>query len=164
MKSLKIHEAHKMTSSRNSLISAWYIDTNAEDHVCYDKQLFKIDIYRKIIDVNIITANNEAMLIIKRKIVIFNILLDNKVIQIELINVYHCLKIHYNLLSVGQIKAKDYIFKIERGKFLFIHSEGEIVFIESRTEEGFYYVNTSSNSLKQQFYSIKLLFRINEVI
>ena len=62
------------------------------------------------------------------------------------------------------MKAKDYIFKIERNKFLFIHSKDEIVFIESRIEKDFYYVNTSSNSLKQQFYFIKLLFRINKII
>ena len=164
MKSLKTHEIYKMTSSRNSLINAWCINTDAENHVCYDKQLFKIDIYRKITDVNIITANNEAVSIIRRKIVILNILLDDEVTQVELINVYHCFKIHYNLLSVNQVKAKDYTFKIERNKFLFIHPKDEIVLIGSRVEEGFYYVNTSSNSSKQQFYFIELSFRIDKII
>ena len=89
---------------------------------------------------------------------------DNKIIYINLINVYYCFKIHYNLLSIKQIKAKNYTFKIKRNKFFFIHSKNKTIFIELKVEKDFYDVNILSNLSKQQFYFIELLFKTDKII
>lgn len=43
------------------ITDAWWIDTGAENHVCYDKDLFDEQSYRKVTGNSIITANNEAV-------------------------------------------------------------------------------------------------------
>jgi len=62
--------------------------------------LFDEQSYQKIIDNSIVTANNEAVLIIKKDSIMIDILLNNQSIKIRLIDVYHCSELHYNLMSI----------------------------------------------------------------
>ncbi len=61
----------------NSHTDAWWIDIEAENHVCYDISLFNEQSYQKIIDNSIVTANNETVLIIKKSSIMIDILLNN---------------------------------------------------------------------------------------
>ncbi len=129
----------------SSCINVWWINIEAENHVCYDKNLFDEQTYRKVIENSIVTANNEAVVIIEKDMIIINILLKNQSIKIQLNDVYHCSKLHYNLMSVEQVKVKEYTCSIQKDKFLFIDSMRIIVLIDSRSDEKFYFVNASTN-------------------
>ncbi len=129
----------------SSCINVWWINIEAENHVCYDKNLFNEQTYRKVIENSIVTANNEAVVIIKKDMIIIDILLKNQSIKIWLNDVYHCLRLHYNLMSVEQVKVKEYTCSIQKDKFLFIDSMKVIVLIDSRSDEKFYFVNASTN-------------------
>ena len=48
-------------SSQDVATNAQWIDSGAENHVCYVKELFEMESYRKATATNIITANNEAL-------------------------------------------------------------------------------------------------------
>ncbi len=129
----------------SSCINVWWINIEAENHVCYDKNLFDEQTYRKVIENSIVTANNEAVVIIEKDTIIIDILLKSQSIKIQLNDVYHCSRLHYNLMSVEQVKVKEYTCSIQKGKFLFIDSMRVIILIDSRSDEEFYFVNASTN-------------------
>ncbi len=118
----------------------WWIDIEAENHVCYDISLFDEQSYWKIIDNSIVTANNETVLIIKKSSIMIDILLNNQSIKIWLINVYHCSELHYNLMSVDQMKVKEYTCSIKNDEFRFMNSKDVVVLIDSRNDEKAYFV------------------------
>ncbi len=126
-----------------SRINAWWIDIEAENHVCYDENLFDKQSYRKVIGNSIVTANNEAVAIVEKGSIMIDILLNDQPTKIRLIDVYHCSELHYNLMSVDQVKAKGYTCSIKNGRFRFMNSKGAVVLTGSRNEGGAYFVNTS---------------------
>ncbi len=145
-----------------SRINVWWINIEAENYVCYDENLFKKQSYRKIIDNSIVTANNEAVVIVEKDLIIINILLKNQSIKIRLIDVYHCSELHYNLMSVDQMKVKEYTCSIKNDKFRFMNSKSIVALIDLRNEERAYFVNTSINS--SNFRSVILTSRTNESV
>ncbi len=142
---VKIVRTMKIVCRADSHTDAWWIDSEAENHVCYDIDLFNEQSYRKIIGNSIVTANNEAVLIVEKGSIIIDVLLNDQPIKIRLTNVYHCPGLHYNLMSVGQVKAKGYTCSIKNGKFRFMNSKGAVALIGSRNDAGAYFVNTSTN-------------------
>ncbi len=124
----------------------WHrIDIEAENHVCYDISLFDEQSYQKIIDNSIVTANNETVLIVEKNSITIDILLNNQLIKIRLIDVYHCSELHYNLMSVDQVKVKEYTCSIKNDEFRFMNSRDVVALIDSRNDEEAYFVNTSIN-------------------
>jgi len=107
--------------------------------------LFDEQSYQKIIDNSIVTANNEAVLIIKKDSIMIDILLNNQSIKIRLINVYHCSELHYNLMSVDQMKVKEYTCSIKNNEFRFMNFRDVVALIDSRNNEKAYFINTSIN-------------------
>jgi len=141
VRSMKVSFACRAGSRTN----AWWIDTGAEDHVCYDEDLFEEQSYRKVTGNSIVTANNEAVAIVGKGSVIIDILLKGQPTKIRLTNVYHCPGLHYNLMSVGQVEAKGYTCSMKDGKFRFMDSKGAVALIGSRNEGGAYFVDTPTN-------------------
>ena len=129
----------------DSHTDVWWIDIEAENHVCYDISLFNEQSYQKIIDNSIVTANNETVLIIEKSSIMIDILLNNQSTKIWLIDVYHCSELHYNLMSVDQMKVKEYTYSIKNDEFRFMNSRDVVVLIDSRNDEKVYFVNTSIN-------------------
>ncbi len=129
----------------DSHTDVWWINSEAENHVCYDIDLFNEQSYWKIIDNSIVTANNETVLIIEKDSIIINVLLNDQSIKIQLINVYHCSELHYNLMSVDQVKVKEYTCSIKNDKFRFMNSKSVITLIDLRNDVKAYFVNTSIN-------------------
>ncbi len=127
----------------DSRINVWWINIKAENHVCYDENLFNKQSYRKIIDNSIVTANNEAVVIVKKDSIMIDILLNNQSIKIQLINVYHCSELHYNLMSIDQMKVKEYTCSIKNDRFRFMNSKSVVILTDLRNEEKVYFVNTS---------------------
>jgi len=105
--------------------------------------LFDKQSYRKVTDNSIVTANNEAVAIVEKGSIMIDISLNDQPTKIRLIDVYHCPGLHYNLMSVGQVKAKGYTCSIKNGRFRFMNSKGAVVLTGSRNEGGAYFVNTS---------------------
>ncbi len=130
----------------DSHTDVWWIDIKVENHVCYDISLFDEQSYWKIIDNSIVTANNETVLIVEKNLIMIDILLNNQSTKIWLINVYHCSELHYNLMSVDQMKVKEYTCSIKNDEFRFMNSRNVFVLIDSRNDEKAYFVNTSINS------------------
>ncbi len=120
---VKIVRTIKIIYQVDSHTDVWWIDSEAENHVCYDINLFYEQSYWKIIDNSIVTANNKTVLIIKKDLIIIEVLLNNQLIKIRLINVYHCSELHYNLMSVDQMKVKEYMCSIKNDKFWFMNSK-----------------------------------------
>jgi len=108
-----------------------------------------------VIENSIVTANNKAVVIIKKDIIIIDILLKNQSIKIQLNDVYHCSKLHYNLMLIEQVKVKEYTCSIQKDKFLFIDSMRIIILIDSRSDEKFYFVNASTNFSNSQTLTSK---------
>ncbi len=129
----------------DSHTDVWWINSEAENHVCYDIDLFNEQSYWKIIDNSIVTANNETVLIIEKDSIIINVLLNDQSIKIQLINIYHCSELHYNLMSVDQVKVKEYTCSIKNDKFRFMNSKSVITLIDLRNDVKAYFVNTSIN-------------------
>ncbi len=129
----------------DSHTDVWWIDIEAENHVCYDISLFNEQSYRKIIDNSIVTANNETVLIIEKSSIMIDILLNNQSIKIRLINVYHCSELHYNLMSVNQMKVKEYTCSIKNDEFRFMNSRNVVALTDLKNDEKAYFVNTSIN-------------------
>ncbi len=129
----------------DSHTDVWWIDIEAENHVCYDISLFDEQSYQKIIDNSIVSANNETVLIIKKSSIMIDILLNNQSIKIRLIDVYHCSELHYNLMSVDQMKVKEYMCSIKNNEFRFMNSRDVVALIDSRNDEEAYFMNTSIN-------------------
>ncbi len=142
---VKIVRTMKIICRADSHTDAWWIDSEAENHVCYDIDLFNEQSYWKIIDNSIVTANNEAVLIVEKGSIIINVLLNDQSTKIRLINVYHCSELHYNLMSVDQVKVKEYTCSIKNDKFRFMNSKGVVALIGSRNDAKAYFVNTSTN-------------------
>ncbi len=155
VRSMKVSFACRAGSRTN----AWWIDTGAEDHVCYDEDLFEEQSYRKVTGNSIVTANNEAVAIVGKGSVIIDILLKGQPTKIRLTDVYHCPGLHYNLMSVGQVEAKGYTCSIKNGKFRFMDSKGAVALIGSRNEGGAYFVNTPTNPSNSR--SVTLASRTN---
>ncbi len=143
---VKIVRTMKIVCRADSHTDAWWIDSEAEDHVCYDIDLFDEQSYRKVIDNSIVTANNETVLIVEKGSIIIDVLLNDQSTKIRLINVYHCSGLHYNLMSVDQVKVKGYTCSIKNGKFRFMNSKGVVALIGSRNDAEAYFVNISINS------------------
>jgi len=141
----KIVRTMKVACRAGSHTDAWWIDSEAEDHVCYDIDLFDEQSYRKVIGNSIVTANNEAIPIVGKGSIIIDVLLNDQPTKIRLTNVYHCSGLHYNLMSVGQVEAKGYTCSIKNGKFRFMNSKGAVVLIGSRNDAGAYFVDTPTN-------------------
>jgi len=74
-----------------------------------------------------------------------DILLNNQSIKIRLIDVYHCSELHYNLMSVDQMKVKEYMCSIKNNEFRFMSSRDVVALIDSRNDEEAYFMNTSIN-------------------
>ena len=129
----------------DSHTDVWWINIEAENHVCYDISLFNEQSYQKIINNSIVTANNETVLIIEKSLIMIDILLNNQSIKIWLIDVYHCSKLHYNLMSVDQMKVKEYTCSIKNDKFRFMNSRNVVVLIDLKNDEKVYFVNISIN-------------------
>ncbi len=142
---VKIIRTMKIVCRADRHTDVWWIDSEAENHVCYDINLFNEQSYRKIIDNSIVTANNETVLIIEKDLIIINVLLNDQPIKIRLINVYHCSELHYNLMSVDQVKVKEYTCSIKNDKFRFMNSKNVVALIGSRNDARAYFVNTSIN-------------------
>ncbi len=141
-----------MICRADSHTEVWLIDIEAKNHVCYNKNLFDEQSYRKIIYNSIVTANNEAVVIVEKDSIIINILLNNQSIKIRLIDVYHCSELHYNLMSVDQMKVKEYTCSIKNDRFRFMNSKNVVALTDSRNAKKVYFVNTSfisSKSVKQ---------------
>jgi transposase InsO family protein len=131
-----------MACRAGSHTEAWLIDTGAEDHVCYNKDLFDEQSYRKVTGNSIVTANNEAVAIVGKGSVIIDILLNDQPTKIRLTDVYHCPGLHYNLMSVGQVEAKGYTCSIKNGRFRFMDPKGAVALTGSRNAGGAYFVDT----------------------
>ena len=129
----------------DSHTDVWWINIKAENHVCYDISLFNEQSYQKIINNSIVTANNETVLIIEKSLIMIDILLNNQSIKIWLIDVYHCSELHYNLMSVDQMKVKEYTCSIKNDKFRFMNSRNVVVLIDLKNDEKAYFVNISIN-------------------
>jgi len=69
-------------------------------------------------------------------------LLNNQLIKIQLINVYHCSELYYNLISINQMKVKKYICDIKNNKFQFMNSKSVVVLIDLKNEKRVYFINT----------------------
>ncbi len=80
-KSLEVRIVRTMkifiTHWADSHSDVWWINSEAENHVCYDINLFNEQSYWKIIDNSIVTANNETVFIIKKDSVIIDVLLND---------------------------------------------------------------------------------------
>jgi len=124
---------------------AWWIDTGAEGHVCYDISLFDEQSYRKVTGNSIVTANNEAVPIVGKGSVMIDILLNNQPTKIRLTDVYHCPGLHYNLMSVGQVEVKEYTCSIKNGEFRFMDPRGAVALTGWRNDGGAYFVDTPTN-------------------
>ena len=129
----------------DSHTDVWWINIKAENHVCYDIDLFDKQSYWKIINNSIVTANNEAVLIIKKDLIMIDILLNNQSIKIWLIDVYHCSELHYNLISVDQMKVKEYTCSIKNDEFRFMNFKDDVALIDLRNDDRAYFMNTSIN-------------------
>ena len=105
--------------------------------------MFEKQSYRKIIGNSIVTANNEAVVIVEKDSVIIDILLNDQPTKIRLTDVYHCSELHYNLMSVDQVKAKGYTCSIKNGRFRFMNPKGAVALTGSRNAGEAYFVNTS---------------------
>ncbi len=134
----------------DSYTDVWWINIEAENHVCYNISLFNEQSYWKIIDNSIVTANNETVFIIEKSLIMIDILLNNQSIKIQLINVYHCSELHYNLMSIDQMKVKKYTCSIKNNKFRFMNSKSVIILIDLRNDEKAYFVNTLINLSNSQ--------------
>ncbi len=158
---VKIVRTMKIVCRADSHTDVWWIDSEAENHVCYDIDLFNEQSYWKIIDNSIVTANNEAVLIVEKNSIIIDVLLNDQSIKIWLINVYHCSELHYNLMSVDQMKVKEYTCSIKNDKFRFMNSKNIVALIDSRNDAKVYFVNTSINLSNSR--SVILTSRIESV-
>ncbi len=134
----------------DSHTDVWWIDIEAENHVCYDISLFNEQSYWKIIDNSIVTANNETVFIVEKSLIMIDILLNNQSIKIWLINVYHCSELHYNLMSVDQMKVKENTCSIKNDEFRFMNSKNVVALIDLRNDKKAYFVNTSINLSNSQ--------------
>ncbi len=112
--------------------------------------MFDEQTYWKVIENSILTANNEAVVIIEKDTIIIDILLKNQSIKIQPNDVYHCSRLYYNLMSVKQVKVKEYTCSIQKDKFLFIDSMRVITLIDSRSDGKFYFMNASTNFSNSQ--------------
>ncbi len=130
----------------DSHTDVWWINIEAENHVCYDINLFNEQSYWKIIDNSIVTANNETVFILKKSSIMIDILLNNQSIKIQLIDVYHCSELHYNLMSINQMKVKEYMCSIKNNEFRFMNFRDVITLIDLKNDKKEYFVNTSINS------------------
>jgi len=79
-----------------------------------------------------------------------DILLNNQSIKIRLINVYHCSELHYNLMSVDQMKVKENTCSIKNDEFRFMNSKNVVALIDLRNDKKAYFVNTSINLSNSQ--------------
>jgi len=75
-----------------------------------------------------------------------DILLNNQSIKIQLIDVYHCSELHYNLMSINQMKVKEYMCSIKNNEFRFMNFRDVITLIDLKNDKKEYFVNTSINS------------------
>ncbi len=142
---VKIVRTIKIVCRVDSHTDVWWINSEVENHVCYNINLFDEQSYQKIIDNSIVTANNETVLIIKKDSIIIDVLLNDKSIKIQLINVYHCSELHYNLMSVDQMKVKEYTCSIKNDKFQFMNSKNIVTLVDLKNDVKAYFVNTSIN-------------------
>ncbi len=143
---VKIIKTMKIIYWTDSHTDVWWINSEVENDVCYDIDLFNEQSYQKIINNSIVTANNETVLIIEKDLIIINVLLNDQSIKIQLINVYHCSELHYNLMSIDQMKVKEYTCSIKNDKFQFMNSKNIIALIDLRNDVKAYFMNTSINS------------------
>ncbi len=130
------------------LDDTWWIDTGADDHVCFDISQFEPGSYQKVKGASVLTADDNKLKIIGKGSIVLNILVEGTVSRIRLTNVYHVPELRYNLLSVGTVEAKGYSVRIENARFEFVHSSGDVTLSGTRAKSGGYYVDTSDNSSK----------------
>ncbi len=148
---VKIVRTMKIVCWADSHTDVWWIDSEAENHVCYDINLFNEQSHQKIIDNSIVTANNETVFIIEKDLIIIDVLLNDQSIKIQLINVYHCSELHYNLISVNQIKVKEYTCSIKNDKFQFMNSKNVVTLVDLKNDARAYFVNILINFLNFRF-------------
>ena len=48
---------------------------------------------------------------------------------------YYCSELHYNLMSINQIKVKKYTCSIKNNKFQFMNAKSIITFVDLRNKE-----------------------------
>ena len=113
--------------------------------------MFNEQSHQKIIDNSIVTANNETVFIIEKDLIIIDVLLNDQSIKIQLINVYHCSELHYNLISVNQIKVKEYTCSIKNDKFQFMNSKNVVTLVDLKNDARAYFVNILINFLNFRF-------------
>lgn len=128
--------------------TSWWIDSTADDHVCFDKNIFEN--YTSLKNIYINTANNEQISILEQDSVLLDIVVNDIKSQIRLNNVYHYSLLKYNLLSIEVIEVKNYIIRIKDDKFDFIDEDDEISLSEIRISKDDYVVD-ASKSYKKSF-------------
>jgi transposase InsO family protein len=147
VRSMKVSSINKITMNPDR-DDTWWIDSGADNHVCYDKELFEAGSYKKLSNTHIHTANNEQIPIVGKGTVLLDTIVDGEQSQIRLTGVYHCPRLEYNLLSVSIVEAKGYTIRIQDAKFEFIHPEDDVSLSGSRATGGGYYVDTPENDSK----------------
>lgn len=92
----------------------------------YDKSLFNIYKEESLLIIYII--DYFWLKVLKKSMVFFNMLIDNKQKVVNVCNIFYFLKLKYNFLSNNIIKKANYLILAKKGRISVLNNKNNIVF------------------------------------
>ena len=128
--------------------SAFYIKTISFIHIIWNRTKFTF--YKSLAKKNkkiLFEIGKISLKILDIETTILSIIVNNSVIEIELIEIYHISNINYNLLFIEILKERDYHYTIRDDWFNVINDD-EIIFSRTRVNKSYLLNLKYSTSLK----------------